>query len=80
MGDYWDIPLHRQREIAKIAHRKRRYLSAWQRKQIRIWRIALSMNKELPEQQRFFMRGVENALIDRGLMKQYRPNHDTSSK
>lgn len=74
IGDHWIIPLGRQKEIIKIAHRKRRYLDVWQRQQVAIWRRALDMNKTLPEQQRFFMRNIETILIRRGYLQ---PQQDT---
>ena len=66
IGSYFMIPLDRQLLITKIAHRKRRHLSVWENQKIAIWRRALNKNEPLPEQQRFFMRSMEDLLICKG--------------
>lgn len=66
VGSYWEISKSRQKLITELAHRKRRTFNVWQRQQIAIWRRALEKNQELPEQQRFYMRDIEEALIYRG--------------
>ena len=63
---YCDIPLVRQRLIIKIANRKRRFLDVWQKQQLAIWQRAIKKGEALPEQQRFFMRGIEEHLIFKG--------------
>lgn len=68
-GDYWEIPLERQKEIARLAHRKRRHFNLWQRQCIATWRKALASNQLLPEQQRFVMRDIECVLVRWNLIK-----------
>lgn len=64
----WDIPLSRQNEITKVAHRKRRYFNEWQRINIAHWRKELERGNTLPEQHRFFMYDIEAALIKKGFL------------
>lgn len=60
------VSLDRQLLITKIANRKRRFLSPWQKQQVGIWKRALNKNQQLPEQQRFFMRSIEDLLLIKG--------------
>ena len=66
MDSYYDIPMPRQRLIVEIATKHREDLTPWRLTNLEIWKKALAKKTPLPEQQLFFMRGLEEFLIANG--------------